>query len=107
MFLNFNSGSVPDATDPPSRAPVVLGVSISLYIVAIVFVSAQILVKGKLGKLGIEDMLISVASVRYLSVYLSGQSNTNSVTCCLGHAVWTLGLHGYRYVTCPSCSDII
>lgn len=65
MFLNFDSGS-PPAQTPATRAPVVLGVSISLYIVTIIFVSAQIVVKGKLGKLGTEDMLISVAAVRHL-----------------------------------------
>lgn len=67
MFLNFDSGSAAAAA-PSSRAPVVLGVSISLYIVAIVFVSAQIVVKGKIGKLGIEDMLISIAAVGNLFV---------------------------------------
>lgn len=73
MFLNFDSGSAAAAAAPPSRAPVVLGVSISLYIVTIVFVSAQIVVKGKLGKLGIEDILISIAAVGNLFVCWSGE----------------------------------
>lgn len=63
MFLNFDSGPPAPKPAPPTRAPLALGVGISLYLVAVVFVSAQLVVKTKLGKLGTEDVLISIAAV--------------------------------------------
>lgn len=64
MFLNFDSATPVHKPAPPTRAPVALGVGISLYLVAILFVSAQIVVKAKLGKLGAEDLLICMSAVR-------------------------------------------
>lgn len=63
MFLNFDSGTLTDSAPPPTRAPLVLGVGFSLQIIVVFFVSARIIVKAKLGKLGVEDVLIIIASV--------------------------------------------
>lgn len=74
MFLNFDSATPARKPAPATRAPVALGVGISLYLVAILFVSAQIVVKVKLGKLGAEDLLICISAVR-------GLSNLRVLTC--------------------------
>lgn len=63
MLLSF--GSVTAASGPvATRAPFLLGFGFSLQFVTLVFVFAQVLVKWKRGKLGVDDALISVASVR-------------------------------------------
>lgn len=48
------------------RVPILLGLGFSLHSVTLMFVFANILVKRKRGKLGVDDALICVASVRYM-----------------------------------------
>lgn len=63
MSLDF-SQTANDAA-PPTRAHVILGVLIPIQILALFTVSARILVKAKLGRLGAEDLLIVIAAVGY------------------------------------------
>lgn len=65
MFLNFDTGTTAPTHAPATRAPLTLGVGIALFSVSMIFVSAQLTVKAKLGKLGAEDILISISAVRY------------------------------------------
>lgn len=62
MLINYTTAD-PLHTSPPSRAPLVLGVNYALLFVVMLFVGARLVVKGKLGKLGIEDVLIVISTV--------------------------------------------
>lgn len=63
-MLDYQSESVLRMhPNPVTRAPLLLGISFSLYFVALIFVSLRILVKSKLGKLGMEDVLIVISAV--------------------------------------------
>lgn len=61
MLVNFDSNTPLDGH--PSRAPVVLAVMIPVYIIALILVAMRVLVKGKLRKLGVEDVFIVIATV--------------------------------------------
>lgn len=63
MFLNFNTDGSDPSGPPPSRAAMILGIDYVLLFIALVFLSARIFVKAKLGKLGLDDVLIIIASV--------------------------------------------
>lgn len=63
MLLNFDSGTPVDGAPSHTRAYLVLGVGFSLHIVTVFIVSARIMVKVKLGKLVMEDVLIIFAQV--------------------------------------------
>lgn len=65
MLLDFESANPNDA-NLQTRAPTVLGVIIPLHVLALVVVSARILVKTKLGKLGADDLFIGIALVSYI-----------------------------------------
>lgn len=62
MLLNYTSDAL-SSVGHSTRAPLVLGVTFPLHLLALLCVSARILVKIKLGKFGREDMLIIIASV--------------------------------------------
>ncbi|KAL0638667.1 hypothetical protein Q9L58_002245 [Maublancomyces gigas] len=84
MFLNFdNNGSIDIA--PPSRAHFVLGVASSAYIVALTFVSARVLVKAKLGKFGLEDVLICISAFLGLATLV-----WTSIACKYGFGIHTV-----------------
>lgn len=67
--MNGNaSDPSPNYINPPTRAPATLVVSISLTLVAMVFVASRVYVKIKLKKLGTDDFLIVVSMVWMPSV---------------------------------------
>lgn len=65
MMINYTTeqGAIPRS--PASMAPVFLGVCYSLSTIAVTMVTCRILVKAKLKKLAIEDLLIIISTVRY------------------------------------------
>lgn len=98
MFLNFDSASsATKRPNPPSRAPVVLAVTTSLYLVSLIFVCAQIFVKTRVGKIGAEDYLIVIASVRSPFRGNEGESETYA-DWCLDVATGIVGLHCNWYI---------
>lgn len=54
-----------------SRAPLVLAVAFPLHFLALIFVSARVLVKVKLGRFGREEVLILISAVGYLTAISS------------------------------------
>lgn len=54
-----------------SRAPLVLAVAFPLHFLALIFVSARVLVKVKLGRFGREEVLILISTVGYLAAISS------------------------------------
>lgn len=64
MLLNYRSEDGPNFTDPPTRAHVVLAIALPIYALTLFIVGARILVKTKLGKLGVDDLLIGISMVR-------------------------------------------
>lgn len=62
IAINYPADDTPGPT-PATRAYLVLGVNYSLFLLAFLFVSARILVKAKLRKLGREDVLIVFSTV--------------------------------------------
>lgn len=62
MLLNYSSDTL-SSISRSTRASLVLGVTFPLHFLALLCVSARILVKIKLGKFGREDVLIIIASV--------------------------------------------
>lgn len=89
MFLNFDTGRPVITRAPPTRAPMVLGIGMALYLVAIIFMSTQLLVKSKFGKLAVEDLLIFISSV-------GSQHAAN------GNLKYVLTLFRYYYSPCWS-----
>lgn len=63
MLLDYLHYRSETPIDPPTRAPLLLGVSFSLYFLALSFVGARLFVNWKLGRLGREDALIAASSV--------------------------------------------
>lgn len=64
MLINYTTEQANTNANPPSRAPMVLGVNTALLSIAVLFVTLRLIVKGKLGKLAIEDALIVISTVR-------------------------------------------
>lgn len=62
MLLNYSSDAL-SSVSHSTRASLVLGVTFPLHFLALLFVTARILVKIKLGKFGREDILIIIALV--------------------------------------------
>lgn len=62
MLINYTTKDNAAAA-PPDRAPMVLGFNFTLLAVAVLFVSLRLLVKGKHGRLAIEDALIVISTV--------------------------------------------
>lgn len=72
-----------------SRAPLGLGVNYILMSIALLMVGCRMLVKGKLGKLGIEDALILISMVRSPPpphTLLSFHSSRNAVLTTVLHS---------------------
>lgn len=65
MLVNYRSNQLNYSFDsnPPTRAYIVLWVCYTWHILALIVVSARILVKVKLGRFGKEDVLILIATV--------------------------------------------
>lgn len=63
ITINFKPANDIPSLTPATRAYLVLGVNYPLFFLAFLFVSARILVKTKLRKLGREDVLIVFSTV--------------------------------------------
>lgn len=98
MFLNFDTGTPAPTHSPATRAPLTVAVGIALYLVSMIFVSAQLIVKAKLGKLGVEDILISISAVRY-STYRVADIETRADIPYLDTDTRPSDRHHYLY--CP------
>lgn len=61
MLPNYQSN---DSPNPSTRAHLVIGIALPFYVLTFLMVSARILVKSKLGKLGVDDFLIGISMVR-------------------------------------------
>lgn len=70
MYLDYDTDQVPNYTNPPTRAYVVLGAVLPFYALTLVMVGSRILIKNKLGKLGPDDVLIAISMVRKLPLLL-------------------------------------
>lgn len=64
MLINYTTEEDASPDAPDSLAPLVLAVCYSLSTVAVTMVGCRILVKAKLRKLGAEDVLIVISTVR-------------------------------------------
>lgn len=67
MLLDFVSNNYSDVSRT-TRAHFILGLMFPLLIVTVLLVFMRVLVKAKLGKLGLEDVFIVFASVSYISI---------------------------------------
>lgn len=65
MLLDYLRYQFETPINPPTRAPLLLSIAFSLFFLALLFVSARLLVNWKLGRLGREDALIATSTVRY------------------------------------------
>lgn len=98
MLLNFHSDDFDDITAPPTRAHIVLGLMFPLHILAVIFVTARILVKAKLKKLGVEDVCIVIALVRYIPESRQVKSNKPGI---IEPCTCSVSLDRCWYVTLP------
>lgn len=63
MYFNFTTDLTANEGPPPTRGNLVLTVISPLLAIAILVVTSRIFVKAKLGKLGLEDVLIVLSTV--------------------------------------------
>lgn len=89
---------------PVTRAPLLLSICFSLHFVALIFVSLRILVKSKLGKLGMEDVLIVISAVCFppLPPSCITEKRQHSPNIAIGNDAGTPCHHLRRYVTLRS-----
>lgn len=95
MPFNYNSGHDPNTSNPPTRAYIVLGAVLPFYALSLLMVGSRILVKRKLGKLGVDDLLIAISTVRE---YGRGWFGEGLLTVETDPCDGSYDLHNHRYV---------
>lgn len=77
MLPAFQTDDDSNFTDPPTRAKVFMATILPLYALTLVIVGARFLVKTKLNKLGVDDLLIGISMVRLPAVKSRARARTD------------------------------